>query len=312
MSAKQPDTTKTKEFMVNFFNHFEPVEEKIVYHYTSFSGLDGIIRSKSLFMTNYIHLNDPSEFSFAFDKIMDKIDEKCVESNDIFWKDLKISLIDKKKKMSLYVCSFCVDKDYLPAWRLYADDGRGFSIGFRREFISRREGSDNRLLPISHKISYGDAIDEALKNIFSDIDRSKKFPELDLALHALFSIIYSRLKHEAYKEEKEFRIGQLTMTGTPHECNDLVTWYSPSREAPFVASKSKMDRKFEIEDIVEIVIGPRNNFQHSEVEIRKLLEVNGFDLGKISIKRSEIPYQNHQHYFERSLTQRDVKETVEI
>lgn len=42
---------------------------KVVYHYTTFSGLEGILRSNSLWMTHYQHLNDSTEVH-AFKEIM--------------------------------------------------------------------------------------------------------------------------------------------------------------------------------------------------------------------------------------------------
>ena len=59
-----------------------------------------------------------------------------------------------KKGYKAYVCSFCENGDYLPAWRYYGGDGAGFSIGFKKNYFKPLQYASIREATVIYKISY--------------------------------------------------------------------------------------------------------------------------------------------------------------
>lgn len=105
-----------------------------LYHYTSYGGFLGIVKSKSIWASNIHFQNDDEEFLHAIkiagtviDTISPNISDP-IESN--FLAKLKVAL-DQITQVHIYVASFSEDGDLLSQWRAYCPRGAGISISFR-------------------------------------------------------------------------------------------------------------------------------------------------------------------------------------
>lgn len=132
----------------------------ILYHYTTQSGLLGIIEDKSIRATDIFYLNDSTEYTYAFDLMHEKIKElienlpskdlpPAIGSNKINKKDIsqikhKIleTIQDLLKSLwkvkengyfDIFICSFSKHPDQLSQWRGYCPNGNGLCIGFNTE-----------------------------------------------------------------------------------------------------------------------------------------------------------------------------------
>ena len=113
----------------------EAVPSSIVYHYTSASGLHGIVTSKSICATNILYLNDSSELIYAAQMLQKVIDELLKDTRDASNKGLLFKVYERASFLhllptSVYVCSFTLQGNLLSQWRGYCPDGSGFSVGF--------------------------------------------------------------------------------------------------------------------------------------------------------------------------------------
>src|SRR5262245_10894107 len=106
-----------------------------LYHYTDAKGLCGIFETQQLWFTDYRHLNDPSEFlhglGFAREcasRLKQGADFKKQNFLDEFINRFTQETFDKR--FEFYVASFSREPNDLSQWRAYADNGRGFAIGF--------------------------------------------------------------------------------------------------------------------------------------------------------------------------------------
>jgi hypothetical protein len=107
----------------------------VIYHYTNDVGLRGILESGKLWLTDIFNLNDPSELSHGFSHAVSILSNKAADGHR--WTKLFAQAFEKfrtQKELQasahFFVCSFSSDEDDLGQWRAYADNGRGYTLGF--------------------------------------------------------------------------------------------------------------------------------------------------------------------------------------
>lgn len=110
---------KTKKISFNDKNHSIPI-----FHYTSVSGLQGILGNKKLFFTDIRFLNDTKE-------ILTGLESFITSFNISTQKDRFYKLINDMNE-SYFVCCFSLDGDSLPMWNYYTKEpnNQGYNIEF--------------------------------------------------------------------------------------------------------------------------------------------------------------------------------------
>ncbi|WP_411728244.1 DUF2971 domain-containing protein [Methyloglobulus sp.] len=198
-----------------------------------------------------------------------------------------------------FVSCFSLNGDNLGQWRTYADDGRGFAIGFRASMLKQ--------LPVtmlSVEYDRGEQVKEmmaallaihARKNSEEENERGEFFE--DCVLTATY---FAGLKHSAFQEEKEIRCVHAVNVKMEEEIMHFV-------DAPNVCEDWKSQPvKFQVQDnhlcaymdlpfwhpngqhpVSEIFLGPKN---HS-VAANVLLYLGGLGYSNVGIKRSKVPYR---------------------
>ena len=86
-----------------------------LYHYTTASGLIGIIKSRSLWATSHLHLNDLKEYKVAERLIRRELAHSKLSANQ---GHLMTALVRKSQQTS-FVLSFSEDGDLLSQWKAY-------------------------------------------------------------------------------------------------------------------------------------------------------------------------------------------------
>jgi len=142
--------------------------DDLLYHYTSESGLRGIIESDRIWATDIRFLNDYTEFQRAFeDKYLNSLIEalraalrKDIDSTAARVMDGMLAvrnrasildlIKDSTKRNDTVVCSFTSSLhdgfdpgDRLSQWRGYSHSCQGFSMGFDRELLEKQIALDN-------------------------------------------------------------------------------------------------------------------------------------------------------------------------
>lgn len=114
-----------------------------IYHYTSSSGLLGILNTRSIWLSHTDFLNDLSEVRYAAQHIFDI----TKNFNEELANHIKESYLDPDLQLSLehhpYVASFCKADNLLSMWRSYGTDG--FSIGFDRSCLNTLLSKPNQV-----------------------------------------------------------------------------------------------------------------------------------------------------------------------
>lgn len=301
--------------------------EAVLYHYTSFDGLKGIIESRCLWLTHFRYLNDTSEIVYARDEVLKKIEEILRNQLTDLEEHLQWQMFRQTFKnmietnMNFYIFSFCVKPNYLPAWRWYAANGCGVAIGFRKELFIQKSAdhtNDSKRMVSFHKVYY-EIANKAVKNLIenlikitrSEFQKAKQnkyynhspmcfLKGIHPILAAYLIPILVCLKHGAYQEEHEYRLCESEFSEERQNklCKidipfDKRHWRdSMQTTQPFVKTiPITISEQFDCEDICKIWVGPRCNFEHAKHQIIELLSQNKYtNLKQIKIEKSDIPY----------------------
>ena len=89
--------------------------DKTLYHYTTQSGLLGILREKEIWATHTQYLNDSKEYRHATELIgliIDQRIESASKNSQLIWDDMAQG-IREIESMNVCVCSFSEERDSL-------------------------------------------------------------------------------------------------------------------------------------------------------------------------------------------------------
>ena len=281
---------------------------KTLYHYCRTSIFHKIIDEKKIRLSSLSLSNDSTE-----GKLIGRILENLSNKN---------SLSDTKKKRLLEIINsiehhydgigFCLseDGDLLSQWRGYADDGKGVSIGFSKDFLEKI--TNNKKIKLN-KVSYSSeaqknlvepTFNEALKIMnakeFSIVEyrtlldtRSEKEFETDVKLKSKNRLelvgqlltflpnLYA-VKHSAFKEEVEWRL--VSLLGIEDDDDEIQYSHKENCIVPF----EDLELPEEYKGIIDkIILGPKHLTPINIV--RKFLESEGFV--NVEVIKSEAPYR---------------------
>jgi hypothetical protein len=204
----------------------EAVPPEVVYHYTSASGLLGIISTGRLWMTDIEFVNDAEELAYARATVLDDLRaraDKLAPPEVDGYADADGSRAEVLRNVAteleqspqahpsrtyhVYAACFCENGDLLSQWRAYGGDG-GYAIGFRTAALLEVP----TLLESVHfkKVTYGlggarpylDAMLEAVApNPTAHPGVQGNFQLMSLVLPTVAAI-----KHPTFAEEQEWRL----------------------------------------------------------------------------------------------------------
>lgn len=179
---------------INALNHIynpDPPREGVLYHYTDFEGLRGILQSHKLRATYNRVLNDASEQIHAESVLSEELKRSApsvLSAGPVF---------DQKPH---FVTCFCESAKLLSMWRSYAARGGGYCLGFDydrlKDFMCWPEPSVGQSVPLLVPVLYGCASE----SIRSYLDASCQSGS------AIAPYLSSMIKHDAFAEEREWRI----------------------------------------------------------------------------------------------------------
>jgi hypothetical protein len=286
--------------------------EMPLYHYTDGRGLKGIIESQTIWFTDYRHLNDPSELSHGIEMAHDVIRLAANGADGrvrLFLECLRDMFSSKNFSATLefFIASFSREREDLGQWRAYADNGRGYAIGFAPHVFRIVDKPDRKpyenvfvgpmLYDTGEVINrHHLAIDEAA-GIFLDTvnanadlvrDKAVGIPFVqDLARAVIASpLIWNSLtsKHPAYAHEREVR---LVILGLRNKLMPYITTRLRGSEiVPYIVHHLPIR---EPHNIVEIVVGPAAPAD-TERSVHTMLNSLGVD-PNVLVSRSDIPYR---------------------
>jgi hypothetical protein len=262
----------------------------MVYHYTNFQALKGIIRQDciQLWATRYDKLNDPKEYTWAQEYVIQHLQDLANELSVVF---------DHEYQYYPYVISLCKKSDDLKMWRLYANNGTGVQLGFDEKILQQNAvegkkventgGSNPDYFMNCHYAKENDrnTITQALEEF------RNKFGETVSGGNDLYDAC-SFIKREGYEFEDEMRYIRPNydcLHATPQTI-DTCEWEEDVRNVKYRIRDNEsvpyQDVQFPKEALKEISVGYKNNFEKRKCCLEMLLKKHGYE--NIQIKHSKF------------------------
>jgi len=267
----------------------------ILYHYCSATTLFAIIKNQSLRATSLAYLNDQREVVHGQEALVAWCDSALKTEQ----RALSIKALTEMKEVAqaydirnLFGICFSQAGDKLSQWRGYANQGRGYAIGFRKSAFERK----------CFRLADGH-----LKNVIYDIEQFRTAlngqwyrdirPDYNMQfIRDQVDICISMLKDEGFNEEKEWRIVVARDTNDAPKVSDKYIPFGDRIEfferngvlVPFVDLKTLPDIRL---PIVKIVIGPAvGNKENAKYSLELLLRQAGYAADEVKVMESGIPF----------------------
>jgi Protein of unknown function (DUF2971) len=235
----------------------------VLYHYTSWSGAEGILRSQRFWATAHDCTNDEAELRSADATIREVAADLRKNARgaaaavlDLFleaYASLQITQLT-----TVYLSCFSLARDDKEQWRKYGDNGRGACLGIRvvDEPGPKHTDRGTALVQVDYsESSWRATLSENLKKICEVMERAaitQKNLELGLfALHRIAAFASIGAKHEKWASEQEYRHVTLLHKEAIVQPNERV---SGGRTIRFLPVPVRADARRIA--LAEIIIGP--------------------------------------------------------
>ena len=203
---------------------YDVTPTQTLYHYTSISGLQGIVDSRSIWATEIRYLSDAKELVQTLDILLSVIRAKY-ESSDAtkreFLRQFEVWLRDRLVNGHLvFVASLSEQGNLLSQWRAYSPVGKGVSLGFDPQYI--RTIAQQQVYRLGKCVYDGELQQRVIQEIFRRIEKeaTSNGPENDTSKRHPSNSYYgiferfeddllmcaALLKHPAFREEVEWRV----------------------------------------------------------------------------------------------------------
>lgn len=308
-SAEQ---TKSLESVLNFLGpepfalDFTPAPE-VLYHYTTFAGLTGILASNRIWATNARYLNDTTEARQLW-IVLERRLKAVLASGKRFRSinlEILISEVQKHVDDDFFVASFSEARDSLSQWRAYSGGGPGICIGFtggalKTAWIHNPSGESHWTGMQFQKAIYADESDARLDTAIEGLLSGERSPLMKAAqsqlprereIVVLLSLLHARFKHIAFREEQEWRLS-------------FKRYRNPMRHQKFRSGRAmlipyieaELNKSLEKKQIVEgeyiheVIVGPSAHAELNKQAVEQFLHSLGRD--KIPVVISSTPYRD--------------------
>lgn len=271
-----------------------------VFHYTTQSGLLGIIKTRELWATHTRYLNDSQEYVHALQiareqlALLASIRNVPAEAITAVEHMAKLVAKDDVARVNVCVASFSESRDSLSQWRAYGGKESAFAIGMQGSYLKRlTSGLGFSFAPcIYSSQKQGIAMQELMIEVAEELIKLRSGSEeeqhryqlggrLRRSLHRFAPL----LKDPSFHEEQEWRVVSSPLTCLD-ERFDFRTGNShlvPYFRVPLITDEIPFQ-------LHEIVIGPTRDPELSRASVKSLLVREGLDNVPVSI--SEVPYRN--------------------
>ncbi len=268
----------------------KPPLPSTLYHYTTASGLLGILSSESLWATNARYLNDTSELLYGRELVSRVISTEVSALPEGHLKNWLCEFVDLVHQAfettETYITCFCERSDLLSQWRAYGS-GRGFCLGFSAPRLSHFV--PNGLF----RVEYDRAVQEqAVRDTLTihirkfeaavTEKRLDQLPWISGALAIALALWVVAFKHPSFSEEREWRMCPIVPVSKVRVRAD-GGWLRPYMEIALAGSAASQARM----PLESITHGPSPHPELEKRSLKLLLQDTKYD--KVSLLGSEIP-----------------------
>ena len=241
------------------------MDEQILYHYTDFIALDGIVNNRELRVNNVLNMNDAAEMDLFITGIFNAVEKRFLSEEDnqiIPQLDLMLGEVRKRYyDFAVYAACFSGFRDDASQWERYANRGKGVCLCIRKSVLEKMTGGAIFL----QQVYYQDDMDshplvDHVYYLLKNCEKVEDSPALRSAVHEAWRNC-ACFKHPSFMSEHETRL--IVM---PFEVQDfdIKPQYHISKERIkkyYPLDLDAMCRKagVTLEDLIaEIMVGPES------------------------------------------------------
>ena len=266
---------------------------KILYHYTDFQALDGILRCAQLRVNNVLNMNDSAEMRHFMNHLCAAAVER-LEQEGYAHRARELQALfreEVRKEYSAFAACFSFHRDDAAQWERYGNRGRGVCIAFRRDCMERVAKGALSLQLVFYR---DDMAGHPMVETFCALAReggplSPEDPGVKEAMREAWACSVS-YKHPSFSSEYEMRLvvspfekAEFDVRPCYHITKERIKKYYP-------LDLRAMCREIGVglEDLVEeIIIGPDST--QSAAILRDYLRDNGLSSLAERVSLSECP-----------------------
>jgi hypothetical protein len=286
---------------------FADVPGDVLYHYTSFAGMTGIVGSGELRASDIRYMNDSAELRHTLELLKNHITQRIIDGTD--HPRLHNQLLEWLSHRvvggpMLFGASFRANGNLLSQWRGYNTHGKGVSLGFDPGYI--RACADRQQFEVA-KCLYApdqqrklitdlvDAIEATAMDLGEVEDPAQRHPSqscYNVFEHIEGDLlrIAAILKHPSFEEEQEWRLVSPVIADCRHDSvhfREGLTMMIPYYRFPLLdPAKARMR-------LEHVFLGPTNNVELAMNSLELYLEkMQVRPLRGVSY--CQIPYRQRQ------------------
>ncbi len=248
----------------------------IIFHYTTISGLIGIIKMHELWASDCRFLNDGTEIIYAQKIFFDEVQKLDLAPYRYLSGRCKLPGASLSQFRMFLTC-FCEEGDLLSQWRGYGMD-QGYALGFdMKQLESLKIGE---ICPVQYGISNPA---EYFSKELASVKEPTAHPAVE-EFHASMWIMprLARIKNPSFCEEREWRLLiQYPKYETPVKIETIQFRESSMGPIPYLPVS------FPPESLRQVIIGPGNHIETRQEAVCYMLSHFGYS--DIVIKKSKIP-----------------------
>ncbi len=273
-----------------------------LYHYTTFSGLLGIVQSRALWASDVRYMNDSAELRHTSDlikfEVSERIDSGPANSTllSLFadWVAYRIT-----NGHMLFGASFRSHGNLLSQWRGYSSPGKGVSLGFCPDYILQCAQQQQFMIgkciyePHRQRALIKQVVDaverlaeEHASGEHTASERTGLYRQAFAAVEIDLLRIAAVLKHPSFREEKEWRIVSPVIANTAGA--PILFREGHAMLVPYIEFDLGLDKKPPVLD--HLYLGPTANVNISMNSLKMFLEQHGI-VPKRGIDYCQIPFR---------------------
>lgn len=269
----------------------------LLWHYTDFKGLQGILMERKFWASDIKYLNDTAEFNLTIG-LVERTLEELQKSHLLIDVATWTTALGGKS----YVTCFSKELDDLSQWRAYAHTPPGFALGFERVVLEHHAAQhDFRLVDCEYRReTHERTIREILEGYLSEMIPPKEVREewkrLQLPHPERFRRVASaladaavRFKAPQFKSESEVRAVYPPTSGTSRRTYPMKFRQSRSLIMPYIEWNTEGSEP-EDRPLRYILVGPGPH-QTQVAQAVKDMCADAMD-GVVKVGLSAIPYRN--------------------
>lgn len=270
-------------------------ESTILYHYTDFCALDGILGHAELRLNNVLNMNDAAEMNFFMGALCKTVvsrfqnngkEKKARLTGELFLKEQK-----NRFSYSAYAACFSRYRDDAAQWERYGNRGRGVCIAFQEQLLERMATGALSLQSVQYqnRIETNRLVDE----LYQVLDRLEEADDQDPELRKVLNqawVASAAYKHPSFSSENEVR---LVVSPFEQEYFDVIPRYHISRDRikkyyPLDLERMCRYMHTTMEALIpELIIGPEST--QSLPILQDYLQSLGYDTLADHISHSDCP-----------------------